>query len=209
MENHKPYINKIFFTVFTVIISVLVFTGCAHYNATALSNLSSDIMTSSYSLDSVQMATKTFNKADCKKYLDRDVISKGYQPVQIFIQNNSDQSYFFSPNRISLPTARADEVAEKVHTSTAGRAAGYGAAGFFTCGLLYIPAIVDGVKSYKANESLDNDFACKIAKDQILFPHSRLNMLIFVPTESFSNSFSVTLIDQKTQEPLILNTTSI
>ena len=34
---------------------------------------------------------KIFNKADCKKYLGRgQVLSKGYQPIQIKLTNNSD-----------------------------------------------------------------------------------------------------------------------
>jgi hypothetical protein len=190
-------------TIFIVLslLSIFIFNGCASYRAVALGNLSPEVITTSTNPQSVVIASKAFTKSDCKKYLDRDVINAGYQPVQIYIQNNSDTSYLFSPSRVSLPSARAEEVAEKVHTSTVGRATGYGAAAVFTCGLFAIPAIVDGVKSANANESLDNDFACKIAKEQILFPHSHLNMLIFVPRESFQNQFSVTLIDQKTQKP--------
>lgn len=208
MKNYKSLMRKISFLTAFLVLSIFIFTGCASYNAATLSNLSPEIITNSHSLEKVVLASKTFTKADCKKYLDRDVISIGYQPVQIYIQNNSDNSYLFSPNRVSLSCARAEEVAEKVHTSTVGRAAGYGAAAFFTCGLFAIPAIVDGVKSSNANEALDNDFACKIAKEKILFPHSHLNMLIFAPTENYQNSFSVTLIDQKTQKPIILNTTA-
>lgn len=196
-----------FFLMAPIVLSIFIFTGCASYNAVSLGSLSSEILTT-HSSENVMLASKVFTKADCKKYLDRNVIRKGYQPIQIYIQNNSNKSYIFSPNRVSLPCARAEEVAEKVHTSTAGRATGYGAAAFFTCGLFAIPAIVDGVKSSNANDALNNDYACKIAKEQMLFPHSHLNMLIFVPTESYKDSFSVILIDQKTQKPKILNTTA-
>lgn len=195
--------RKLFFLIVPVVLSVFVFTGCASYNAIALSHLTPQITSNSRS---VAISSKAFTKADCKKYLDRDVISKGYQPVQIYLQNDTDHSYIFSPNRISLPCASAEEVAEKVHTSTAGRATGYGAAAVLTFGLFAIPAIVDGVKSSNANEALDRDFACKVAKEQVLLPHSHLNMLIFVPMSSFHNSFSIKLLDQKTQRPEILDT---
>jgi hypothetical protein len=73
---------------------------------------------------------------------------------------------------------------------------------------LAIPAIIDGVKSSNANKALDNDFAYKTARDQIIFPYSHLNMLIFVPRDSYQNTFSITLIDQDTQTPKTLNTTA-
>ncbi len=82
-------------------------------------------------VNNVVVGAKAFDAADCGKYLDRDVISEGYQPVQRYIQNSSDKDYVFSLNRVSLPTARAEEVSGKVHTDTIARAAGYGAAALF------------------------------------------------------------------------------
>ena len=204
----KKKIYSYFIKLTSLILGTSFLTSCANYKAASLSNLSSEIIsTSSESSEKVTFASKAFNKADCKKYLDRDVIKHGYQPVQIYIHNNTNKSYLFSPNRISLPSARAEEVAEKVHTSTAGRATGYGVGSLFLWPLA-IPAIIDGVKSSNANEALDNDFACKTAREQIIFPYSRLNMLIFVPKEAYQNTFSITLIDEETQKPKILNTTA-
>jgi hypothetical protein len=106
----------------------------------------------------VKVAAKAFDKMDCKRYLDRDVIKKGYQPVQLFIQNNSDKNYLLSLNRLSLPYVRPEEVARTVHTSTMGRILGYGIPGIVIAWPLIIPAVVDGVKSSEANEALDKDF---------------------------------------------------
>ena len=189
--------------ILPIIFCLVYLTGCASYNATALSNLSPDLFRNSSS-KSIGVAAKTFTRADCKRYLDRDVISKGYQPVQLFIQNNTEKNFSFSLNRISLPHATPEEVAEKVHTSTVGRAAGYGAGALFLWPLA-IPAIVDGVKSSQANEALDNDFYSKAAKDQTLMPHAYINTLIFVPVRDFHSSFSVVLIDQESNTPVVLN----
>jgi hypothetical protein len=207
MINYRSIIKKIFFSLTTLLIFSFLFTSCASYQAQGLCNLSSDMIITTQS-ENVHLVSKAFTRLDCKKYLDRDVISKGYQPVQIFIQNNSNKTYHFSPSRVSLASARADEVAQKVHTSTAGRAVSYGTAAVLTTGLFAIPAIVDGIKSSNANKALDNDFACKAAKDQIIYPYSNLNMLLFVPVENFQNTFSITLLDQKTEEAKILITTA-
>ncbi|HSW85975.1 MAG TPA: hypothetical protein VLG49_00585 [Rhabdochlamydiaceae bacterium] len=191
-------------SVFTII--GILFSGCASYSAASLNSLSSELMLSpTYGTNNnVFVTAKAFTKADCKKYLDRDVLKKGYQPIQLYIQNNSDKSYSFSLDRISLSCARPEEVSEKVHTSTVGRAAGYGAASLILWPLA-IPAVIDGVKSSQANEALDNDFSSKAARDQIIFPHSHFNKLLFVPVNEYQSSFTVTLIDQESHETTILN----
>lgn len=182
---------------------IALLSGCASYNAAPLNNLSSDVMLSSYEAKNsdVLVTAKAYDKLDCKRYLDRDVISKGYQPIQLYIQNNSDRSYSFSLNRIDLPYARQEEVAGKVHTSTVGRILGYGVPGVIILWPLIIPAVVDGIKSADANEALDYDFSSKIARDQIINPHSHFNKIIFVPVSDFQQSFNVTLIDQESNKP--------
>jgi hypothetical protein len=181
---------------------VIVFlSGCASYRAMPLnSTLSSDSMYFQPHFKDVVIAARAFNKHDCKKYLDRNVIKYGYRPIQLTIENKSEKNYLFSLSRISLPIVRPEEVAEKAHTSTVARAVGYG-----TAALVFwpfaIPAVVDGVCSAQANEALDKDFAAKTAKDQIIAPHSHASMLIFVPNDEYHPDFNVTLIDLKSNQP--------
>jgi hypothetical protein len=175
--------------------AALLLSGCASYNARSLNTLASEaIFSSSPRKEDVIVVAKAFNKTDCKRYLDRDVLAKGYQPVQLYIENNSDTNYVFSLNRISLSCARPEEVADKVHTSTVGRVAAYGTGGLFLWPLL-IPAIVDGVKSSQANEALDIDFYSKTARDQIIQPHSHFNKLLFVPRNEYQPNFHITLVE--------------
>jgi hypothetical protein len=184
-------------------------TGCASYDAAPLNNPSPEAFHSSQSRnEEVQIVARAFDKNDCSTYLDRDVVRKGYQPVQLFIQNNSDKNFLFSLNRISLPCARPDEVADKVHTSTVGRVVGYGA-GALIFWPLVIPAIVDGIKSSEANTALDSDFVAKTAKDQVIYAHSHVNTLIFVPVNSYQPSFNLSLLEEDSQEIKTLNITAV
>lgn len=176
--------------------------GCASYDASSLDSLSSRAaVRSSTSKGSVVVVAKAFTKADCKKYLDRDVLSKGYQPIQLYIQNNSDKSYSFSLNRLNLSCARVEEVAEKVHTSTVGRVVGYGAAAWLTFGIFVIPAVVDGIKSAQANDLLDEDFAAKVATDHVIDPYCSFNKIIFVNKQELSSRIKVTLVDLESNAP--------
>lgn len=198
--------TKVVKGICTILIMLFLFSGCASYNAVALSNLSSSMMVSTLVGENsdVTAYAKAFTKSDCIRYLDRDVISKGYQPLQLCIKNNSNKVYSFSLDRITLPSASAQEVADKVHTSTVGRVTGYAVGALFLWPLV-VPAIIDGIKSSEANESLDNDYYTKMAKDQLIQPYSHINTVIFVPRADFKNDFDLTLIDTRSNEPLTLS----
>ncbi|MBX9924064.1 MAG: hypothetical protein K2Y01_08130 [Rhabdochlamydiaceae bacterium] len=178
-------------------------SGCASYNASSLKSLASDAIIESHNpdfQDGLVVIAKAFNKDDCKKYLDRDVIKEGYQPIQIYIQNNSTKNYVFSLDRISMCCSRPEEVARKVHTSTAGRAIGYAVGSLFMLPLA-IPAVVDAVKSSKANESLDYDFSVKAASDQVIYPSCNLNKILFTRLQGYNSTFDITLIESETNKP--------
>ena len=132
------------------------------------------------------------------------MIAEGYQPVQLSIQNNTDKEYFFALDRVGLSLARSEEVAEKVHTSTVGRATGYSIGALFFWPLA-IPAIVDGIKSANANEALDLDFSIKAARDQVIFRYSNFNKLLFVPVSEYQSMFTVTLIEHESNQPKTVN----
>ena len=188
----------------SIVLSVLLCSSCASYRASTLSLLPAETLLQSQTLDvGLSVVAKAFNKKDCKRYLDRDVLAEGYQPIQLYIKNNSNKPYLFTINRINLPLADAEDVAEKVYTSTAGRVAGYGAGALLIWPLI-IPAIIDGVKSYQANKSLNKDFLSKAAEDKTIEAYSQMNSIVFVPIKNYAKTFSITLIDCETKKPLIL-----
>ncbi len=102
------------------IVSIALLPGCASYQSRSLEDISYCL--SDNSSHGISVASKAFDEVDCKTYLDRDVLAAGFQPVQLYIRNDSNRNYVFSYNRLSIPTANPLEVAEKVHTSTKGQA---------------------------------------------------------------------------------------
>ena len=193
--------------------AMLLLSGCASYHAASLNYLPEEIITqgSESNKKELKVAAKAFDKADCKRYLDRDVLRQGYQPIQLYIQNDSNKSYAFSLSRLNLSIAESEEVARTVHTSTIGRILWYGVPGLilspFGLGLpLIIPAVVDGIKSSEANDALDVDYYVKTIKDdQVIGPHSHFNKLVFVDAAKYQSSFSLTLIEQGTKKEEIFS----
>lgn len=150
----------------------------------------------------VTVAVKVLSEEECKQYFDKNIIRKGYQPIQITIDNQSKCWYVLSKDRISLSSAPPHEVAQKSHRSTGGRVAAYTVGGFLTVGLLFIPAIVDGVGSGKANRQMDRDFTTKGVEEVEIEPFKIVNKVIFVPTSEFRPNLAITIIDKETQDKL-------
>lgn len=177
---------------------LLLLSGCASYHAAPLSDLSPNIHQLTLQKDSdILVTAKPFNKADCEVYLDRNIIKKGFQPLQISIQNNSDKDYQFSPENLGLPLAHDKQVRDKAHTSTFGRIAGY-SAGALVIWPLVIPAIADGINSKNSNKALDSDYHSKIARESIITSGSHYNKLVFVPIKEYKSRFILGLVDVKT-----------
>ena len=187
-----------------VLVGIFVLVSCASYRTASLPTLHPEFAAFAEEKESVVLACKAFTRQDCKRYLDRNVIRAGYQPIQICVHNNTERYLLFTPDAVTLPCVPAEQVAEKVHTSTLGRAGAYGVGGLILWPLL-IPAVVDGVGSSQANVSLDTDFGAKSADKAVIQPYSKFNRLIFVPLPYYQPGFSVNLLDQKTKERITFN----
>jgi hypothetical protein len=190
--------NRLLVFLFSLLLALGTF-GCATYKPAPLPNLQPEFAPYSETIDNVTLSCKTLSKAECKKYFDRDIIDKGYQPVQLSIKNATKKYILFSNQGISLPVSSPEEVAEKCHTSTVGRATGYGVAGLFVWPLL-IPAVVDGISSSQANTNLDRDFSEKNIEQIIINPFATHSGIIFIANNYFQDSFSVRLVDKETKE---------
>ncbi|QVL57226.1 MAG: hypothetical protein KFB93_07540 [Simkaniaceae bacterium] len=191
-----------------IISTIALFTGCASYQANSLSALDPECVRSYSEVNGMEIGCKAYTVEDCYTYLDRNVIAKGYQPVQLTFQNKTSKRYVFSTRDISLPCASPEEVARTVHTSTAGRVTGYSVGGLFIWPL-FIPAVVDGIKSSNANTSLDKDFDEKAKDHFVLAPNSFSKTLIFVPKAHFSPVFDISLLDEETGKLNVIGLSAI
>lgn len=192
---------KLNFFFASVCCMLIGLAGCARYKAMPLSPLKNSLV----ERGCISFDYMVFDEEDCHEYLDRNVLDKGYQPIQIALTNNTDHYFTLSSNHCSVNTR---EVSCANHTNTKARALGYGLAGFVSSGLFFIPAIVDGIGSSNANKKLDRDFSQKaLRRKQIVPPHATINGLLFIDFYEFNenNEFTLCLTDQKTNKQFILS----
>ncbi len=183
-----------------LVLSVFVFlcSGCASYRAAPLAALSPECVKESVEIPGLSIGCKSLSIAECSTYLDRNILKKGYQPVEFTFYNRTNQSYVFFSNRLSLPTTSYEVVAKKVKTSTAGRVLGYAVPTVFLSPIFIIPTVVDGICSYKSNTRLYRDFAEKAPEYLLLPPGSYKMLLAFIAKKDFSPLFQICLQEQDT-----------
>jgi len=182
------------------VVALVGLSGCAHYRARPLRPLRAAQGTQE---QTISLDYEVFNAYDCKRYLDRNTLAQGYQPIQITFVNNTDHHFIVSPQGFSFGCASSREVANTVHTNTVGRAVGYGVAGLFIWPFI-IPAIVDGLGSSRANEELDADFAHKTLRGQTVKPYGTANGIVFVGCDEFDGDFDMTVTDSANNENYVL-----
>lgn len=182
-----------------LLMPLMLLVGCASYEASMLTSLPVQSAVQSRQNPNVLVTWKIFDNEDSKTYLGRDLISEGYIPIQMTIRNNSADPMYLHPSNFSIPLPPINEVANKVHTSTAGRVAGWGVPGLILWPLL-IPAVYDGIKSKEANAALDLDYSAKAIREQTIQPHSSFNGVLFLPKQMANQSLEMFLVNQRTNE---------
>ena len=188
---------KLIYSILVIFCFHAILYGCASYKPAPMTHLQPEFAPYSETIENVTLACKPLSREECKRFFDRDIIDKGYQPVQMTIVNDSSRYILFSNQGISIPVCSPQEVAEKCHTSTVGRAAGYGVAGIFIWPLL-VPAVVDGVGSSQANTKLDRDFNEKNMEQMVINPYATHNGVVFFSKTDYQDAFLIKLVDKET-----------
>lgn len=199
----------------------ILLASCANHKSEPLQPLSFNLEAP---LESVYTSCKAYDKKESIRYLGKNVLSRGYQPVQISIRNNSKDTYYLPIGGISLPLEDPYKVAGSMHYSTATRTVAFTGAGYVGANLVALPGIVllgpigmipvlatliatpviAGVNSSNANHAIDRDIEKKGAKDTFILPHTTANMVLFVSEDQFKEDFSVTLNNTVTGEVFVV-----
>ncbi len=185
----------------------LLTTGFDRQKIHPLKAVTSELLPS-FSLEEtrVLVAAKAMTAADSKRNFGHDLISRGVQPLQLTIQNNTSNEYSLCPSSVDLPRIDASKVAFKVTKSAIPRAIGYKIAGFLFWPLI-IPGTIDSIRVMAHHNKLKKDLMAKSMKDEVVAPYSTFNRVLFVPEKEFQETFKVTLIDLETLKPTEFQTT--
>ncbi len=94
---------------------IISFSGCAKYKPHALLEPTGNYIEK----DNVKASTALLTDKDCKYYFSKEIIKAGFQPVQIYIENNSNERLVLDALNINLPIEQRNYVARFLHYNEA------------------------------------------------------------------------------------------
>lgn len=191
-----------------VVVAMLVLPGCAFHKANYLKNTPriDGEHAMACTKDKVTVRTKIYDKYDSKEYFGTDLLSRGYTPIQISIDNQSNDAYVFQPSYMNVEMVSSDAVAQELYSQTGMKTVGLFATGYL--GLLFfhplwplmVVAPYYGMASYRKNQKITERLPLNTIQewqqDIVIPPHTCLNKFVFTPTETFHHAFSVGVFNQ-------------
>lgn len=173
----------------------LLTTGWDRYQTHSLQSVAAELLpTFSLKHAKVNVMAKAMSPDESKQNFGHDLISRGVQPLQLSIQNNSSDEYSLCPSSVDLPRIEPSKIAFKITKAAIPRGIAYKIAGLFFWPFL-IPSTIDTIRVLSHHEHLKKDIMAKSMKDEVIAPYSTFHRVLFVPKEEFKQTFKVTLIE--------------
>ena len=119
-------------SVVTLLGLATILTSFESYDHSAMAKLETVAPAFSEEAKGLNVTAKKYTPDESKEYLNRNLMSSGFQPIQITIQNNTGDSYNFSKEGVSLPSASVAKVAFAVSKKALPRSIGLKVASLFS-----------------------------------------------------------------------------
>jgi hypothetical protein len=135
-----------------------------------------------------------YTAEESKYYLQRDLVSRGYQPIQLTIQNNSSSPLGLGHLSVDLPLVSGNKIAFQFFKETLPRSIGLKIASLFFWPF-NVPSAIDGIMTYRNQKIMRHDYNAKTIKnyEEIIPAYSTMNRILFVKREDFQNCFNLVL----------------
>jgi hypothetical protein len=185
----------------------LLTTGWQRYQSHPLTPVTAELLPN-FSLDHsrVTVVAKAMSASESKQNFGHDLTSRGVQPLQLSIQNNTSNEYSLCPSSVDLPRIEASKVAFKVTKSAIPRGVAYKVASFFFWPFM-IPSTIDTIRVLSNHKHLKKDLMAKSMRDEVVAPYSTFHRVLFVPKDELKQTFKVTLIELESLKPTEFPTT--
>ncbi len=152
--------------------------------------------------DDIALTARAFSSQESKSHFGVDLISKGYIPIQLRIENRSPDTYIIRPSYIELAIAEPSKIAKLLHWDTYWwvTTAGCLSLLFWWPATFYVGQ--SGYDMYRTNKNINECINYNsICENQAIEipPYDVLNKFIFVTRSEFTSRFRIKLfnIDQK------------
>src|SRR5579871_1178247 len=135
----------------------LLTTGLSRFQSHPLTPLTVELLpTFALNQSQVKVAAKAMTPEDSQQNFGHDLISRGVQPLQLSIQNNTSNEYSLCPSSVDLPRVEASKIAFKVTKSAIPRGVAYKIASIFFWPFV-VPSTIDSIRVIAHHQHLKKD----------------------------------------------------
>jgi hypothetical protein len=191
----KKYLRFIFKS-FCLILGLGLMFGCAKYDPQHLDVPRGKLKQK----EGVVVAKKALTEEECRTYFDRRLLKRGYQPVQIYVKNETDKTYVLDSYNIGMPLEPVKKVMNSMHRNVPWKATKY----FLIGGVIW--GTLEGIMSYDVNRKIDDDLKERSINENDIVqikPYGVVNRVVFVAKNNYDDSnFSLKLLDTESKKEL-------
>lgn len=157
--------------------------------------------------NAVYLEAKKLTSEETTDYVHKGLISSGYQPVLLQIDNTGPFTYRLEKHQVDIPTENADAVSHEIGKSAIPRTVAFKILGFLFWPLA-IPGTIDSVNTMNQQYILKRDLAAKTLKEEgeLIPPYSSMSRILYVPQSELKEvvHINMTNIDKKRIENFYL-----
>lgn len=189
--------GRIFSLITTVVALFAILSSLGSFHIAPLESASKTPLTPFVKKEKeLALSYRCLSASESRLYLDVNLLKEGLQPVQITVENNTPRTYEIASDSIDVPHATGQQAAWKVTRHSLPRSILYKVISFFFTPFLVVETL-DSVLTFKGHLDLRRDFNAKSLKDrgEVILPYSSVNRVVFIPIESYSGNFTITVTD--------------
>lgn len=158
-------------------------------------------------ISDVLVRIKVLRDFECAHYFDNRLVSQGLQPIQMYIQNDTDHFYILDGSNISVPLVGKRGVGAYLYKNTYARSAIWLFGTVALAWQLFLPVfLIDTVGCVQANKHIRSDIEsiCINPKEKLVIPpHTRIHKVLFVDQDDYHHHIEIRLQEQERQDELV------
>ncbi|MGD1997560.1 MAG: hypothetical protein PVJ92_01455 [Candidatus Dependentiae bacterium] len=151
-------------------------------------------------IDDVSVRVKPLRDFECAHYFDNRMVSKGVQPIQVYIQNNTNTFYVLDGENVSLPLLGRRRVGAVLYKNILARSMVW-FIGVMVLWQVFVPVFVaDAAFSMQANKNIKNDIesiAMRPKDKVVIAPGARVHKIFFVEPHEYHHHMTITLTKEQ------------
>jgi hypothetical protein len=184
---------------------IICLAGCGYYRPQAV--LTPPTEGQEQTIKKVLVRTKLLRDFECSYYFDNRLVSHNIQPIQLYIQNDSDVYYVLNASDISLPLLGKRDVGAVLYKNILGRSVVWLTGTIAFLWQFFLPVwFLDTLFCLQANKEIASDITgiwINPKQKLVIAPHSRTHKVLFVSLEKFHHHMTLSLKEQDKGTELI------